>query len=85
MESIALVFGGCRLLASFPYFCFWFLCFFLLFLFLGDLRRRVPFKVKLCSRVTLYTWDHVTALNSSNNNVVFFFVSDLKIIYYKNY
>ena len=28
------------------------------------------------------TW--VTAKNSTNNNVVFFFVSDLKIVYYKN-
>ena len=28
---------------------------------------------------------HVTANNSTNNNVVFFFVSDLKIAYYNNY
>ena len=28
---------------------------------------------------------HVTANNSTNNNIVFFFVSDLKIVYYKNY
>ena len=28
---------------------------------------------------------HVTANNSTNNNVVFFFVSDLKIVYYNNY
>ena len=27
---------------------------------------------------------HVTATNSTNNNVVFFFVSDLKIVYYNN-
>ena len=27
----------------------------------------------------------VTANNSSNNNVVFFFVSNLKIVYYNNY
>ena len=28
---------------------------------------------------------HVTADNSTNNNVVFFFVSDLKIVYNNNY
>ena len=28
---------------------------------------------------------HVTAHNSTNNNIVFFFVSDLKIVYYNNY
>ena len=28
---------------------------------------------------------HVTANNSTNNNVVFFFASDLKIVYCKNY
>ena len=28
---------------------------------------------------------HVTANNSNNYNVVFFFVSDLKIVYYNNY
>ena len=28
---------------------------------------------------------YVTANNSTNNNVVFFFVSDLKIVYYNNY
>ena len=28
---------------------------------------------------------HVTANNSTNNNVVFFFVLDLKIVYYNNY
>ena len=28
---------------------------------------------------------HVTANNSTNNNVVFFFVSDLKTVYYNNY
>ena len=28
---------------------------------------------------------HVTANNSTNNNVGFFFVSDLKIVFYKNY
>ena len=28
---------------------------------------------------------HVTANNSTNTNVGFFFVSDLKIEYYKNY
>ena len=28
---------------------------------------------------------HVTANNSINDNVVFFFVSDLKIVYYNNY
>ena len=28
---------------------------------------------------------HVTPNNSTNNNVVFFLVSDLKIIYYNNY
>ena len=28
---------------------------------------------------------HVTANKSTNNNVVFFFVSDLKIVYYNNY
>ena len=28
---------------------------------------------------------HVTANNSTNNNVVFFFVSDLKIVYSNNY
>ena len=29
--------------------------------------------------------NHVTANNSTNDNVVFFFVSDLKIAYYNNY
>ena len=28
---------------------------------------------------------HVTANNSNNNNAEFFFASDLKIVYYKNY
>ena len=28
---------------------------------------------------------HLTAKNSTNNNVVFFVVSDLKIVYYNNY
>ena len=28
---------------------------------------------------------HVTANDSTNNNVVFFFVLDLKIVYYNNY
>ena len=28
---------------------------------------------------------HMTAYNSINNNVVFSFVSDLKIVYYNNY
>ena len=28
---------------------------------------------------------HVAANNFTNNNVVFFFVSDLKIVYYNNY
>ena len=28
---------------------------------------------------------HVTANNSTNNNDVFFFVSDLKIVYYNNH
>ena len=28
---------------------------------------------------------HVTANNSTYDNVVFFFVSDLKIVYYNNY
>ena len=28
---------------------------------------------------------HVTANNSTNNNVVFFFLSDLKIVYNNNY
>ena len=28
---------------------------------------------------------HVTAKDSTNNNVVFFFISDFKIIYYNNY
>ena len=28
---------------------------------------------------------HVTANYSTNNKVVFFFVSDLKIVYYNNY
>ena len=28
---------------------------------------------------------HVTANNSSNNKIVFFFVSDLKIVYNNNY
>ena len=30
-------------------------------------------------------WTSVTANKSTNNNVVFFFVPDLKIVYYKNY
>ena len=28
---------------------------------------------------------HVTANNSTNNNVMFFFASDLKIVYYNKY
>ena len=28
---------------------------------------------------------HVTANNSTNDNVVFLFVSDFKIVYYNNY
>ena len=28
---------------------------------------------------------HVTAYNSTNNNVVLFFVSDLKIVFFNNY
>ena len=28
---------------------------------------------------------HMTAYNSTTNNVVFFFASDLKIVYYNNY
>ena len=28
---------------------------------------------------------HMTTTNSTNDNVVFFFVSDLKIVYYNNY
>ena len=28
---------------------------------------------------------HVTATNSNNNKVVFFFLSNLKIVYYNNY
>ena len=28
---------------------------------------------------------HVTVDNSTNNNVMFFFVLDLKIVYYNNY
>ena len=28
---------------------------------------------------------HVNANNSTNNNLLFFFVSDLKIVYYNNY
>ena len=28
---------------------------------------------------------HVTTNNSTNNNVGFFFASDLKIVYYNNY
>ena len=30
-------------------------------------------------------WTHVTADKSTNNTVVFFFVSDLKMVYYNNY
>ena len=52
------------------------------------------------NRVSQYTWNpydckylgclnihetHVTANNSTNNNVVFFFVLDLKIVFYNNY
>ena len=29
--------------------------------------------------------NHVTATDSANYNVVFFFVSDFKIVYYSNY
>ena len=28
---------------------------------------------------------HVTTNNSTNNNVEFFFISELKIVYYNNY
>ena len=47
------------------------------------------------TRLHLYTYaftgclkthgTHVTANNSTNNNVEFIFVSDLKIVYYNNY
>ena len=32
-----------------------------------------------------YTWDHVTDINTTNDKIVFFFVSDLKRVYYNNY
>ena len=46
-----------------------------------------PFEVK---KVSSIGWlnicgTHVTANNSTNNNVVFFIVSYLKIVYYNNY
>ena len=44
--------------------------------------------VSVCQKtnysVSQYTWHHVTANISTNDNV-FFFVSDLKIVYYNNY
>ena len=44
-------------------------------------------KIVFCTNIGCLNIDgtHVTANNSTNNNAVFFFVSDLKIVYYNNY
>ena len=44
----------------------------------------VLLRINMC-RVSQYHRTHETANNSTNNNIVFFFALNLKIVYYNNY
>ena len=49
-----------------------------------QIRQVLPFIKSFIGCLNIHE-NPVTANNSTNNNAVFFFVSDLKIVYYNNY
>ena len=52
---------------------------------LNNQQRLICHKIQTTKQPINIYGTYVTAHNSTNNNVVFFFVSDLKIVYYNNY